>query len=107
MRVGDDAPVPDVADHLPGRRRLPVRTCENGGARPGVEGERLVVEHLGVDAAIRVFRLNTRLFPDSANAWDSLAEAHAARGDQDEAKALYAKARAISQQSKQGAATGE
>ena len=85
-----------------------------GGALRGAQLERAINnsgyairEHLGVDAAIRVFRLNTRLFPDSANAWDSLAEAHAARGDQDEAKALYAKARAISQQSKQGAATGE
>lgn len=52
-------------------------------------------ENLGLDPALRVFALNTVLFPDSANAWDSLAEAHAARGDAEEAKALYGKARAL------------
>jgi molecular chaperone DnaJ len=52
-RVGDDAPSPSSRR----RRRLPVRSCENGGARPGVEGERLVVERLGVDAALHVAEL--------------------------------------------------
>jgi D-alanyl-D-alanine carboxypeptidase len=53
-------------------------------------------ETLGIDPALRVFALNTVLFPDSANAWDSLAEAHAAMGDAEMAKALYEKARALS-----------
>ncbi len=53
-------------------------------------------ENLGIDPALRVFALNTVLFPKSANAWDSLAEAHATRGDAEMAKALYEKARALS-----------
>lgn len=52
-------------------------------------------ENLGVDPALRVFEVNTVLFPDSANTWDSLAEAHAARGDTEKARALYDKARRL------------
>lgn len=59
-----------------------------------------VRENLGVGPALRVFALNTLLFPDSANAWDSLAEAHAAKGDKDLAKVLYDKARRISEKQK-------
>lgn len=53
-------------------------------------------ENLGIEPALRVFELNTVLFPDSANAWDSLAEAHAARGDAGKAKTLYDKAHRLS-----------
>lgn len=49
-------------------------------------------ENFGVDSALRIFELNTVLFPESANAWDSLAEAHAAKGDTEKAKRLYDKA---------------
>ena len=52
-------------------------------------------DNLGIDPALRVFALNTLFFPDSANAWDSLAEAHATRGDAAQAKALYEKARGL------------
>lgn len=52
-------------------------------------------ENLGPDAALRVFELNTVLFPASANVWDSLAEAHAARGDTRRAQELYARARRL------------
>jgi len=52
-------------------------------------------ENLGVEPALRVFTLNTVLFPDSANAWDSLAEAHAAKGDTEKAKSLYDKAHGL------------
>lgn len=54
-----------------------------------------VRENLGVAPAIRVFELNTILFPASANAWDSLAEAVQAQGDRDKAKQLFDKARAL------------
>lgn len=47
--------------------------------------------NLGVDAALHVFTLNTVLFPESANTWDSLAEAYEAKGDKDKAKALRLK----------------
>lgn len=47
--------------------------------------------NLGVDAAIPVFTLNTALFPQSANTWDSLAEAYEAKGDVEKAKALRLK----------------
>ncbi len=54
-----------------------------------------VRENLGVDAALRVFELNTVLFPTSANAWDSLAEAHEARGDMDAAKSAREKSQQL------------
>lgn len=53
-------------------------------------------QSLGADKALKVFALNTELYPDSANAWDSLAECHAALGDAEIAKALYAKSKALS-----------
>ncbi|HGM5043776.1 TPA: serine hydrolase domain-containing protein [Stenotrophomonas maltophilia] len=52
-------------------------------------------ESLGARKAVKVFTLNTELYPDSANAWDSLAECHAALGDAELAKALHAKAKAL------------
>jgi D-alanyl-D-alanine carboxypeptidase len=59
-------------------------------------------ENLGIDPALRAFKLNTVLFPDSANTWDSLAEAHAAKGDKEMAKALYDKAHRLSSRSEGG-----
>jgi len=50
-------------------------------------------ENLGIAPAIRVFELNTLLFPDSANVWDSLAETYRLKGDAKKAEALYGKAR--------------
>lgn len=41
--------------------------------------------------AMAVFRLNTQLYPDSANTWDSLGEATEAAGDTAGAVALYRK----------------
>ncbi|MDL5365430.1 serine hydrolase domain-containing protein [Xanthomonas sp. NCPPB 2654] len=55
-------------------------------------------ENLGLERALRVFALNTVLFPRSANAWDSLAEAYAAKGEPHKAKRLHAKARLLSRQ---------
>jgi len=52
-------------------------------------------ESLGAGKALKVFTLNTELYPESANAWDSLAECHAALGDAGTAKALYAKSKAL------------
>jgi tetratricopeptide (TPR) repeat protein len=48
-----------------------------------------------VDAAIYVFQLNTQLFPQSANAWDSLGEAHWRAGLKDKAVEYYNKAIAL------------
>jgi CubicO group peptidase (beta-lactamase class C family) len=42
--------------------------------------------------AIAIFQLNTQLYPDSANTYDSLAEAHMKKGDKKQAIALYRKA---------------
>ena len=39
--------------------------------------------------AIKVFELNTEAFPDSANAWDSLAEAHMKAGHDELAQQYY------------------
>jgi tetratricopeptide (TPR) repeat protein len=43
------------------------------------------------DEAIKLFELNTRLFPQSGNAWDSLAEGHMNRGDREKAILYYRK----------------
>ena len=42
-----------------------------------------------IEAAIKVFDLNTQTFPMSANAWDSLAEAVMTKGDHDTAIRYY------------------
>lgn len=42
-------------------------------------------------AAIQVFKLNADIFPDSANAWDSLAEAYMKSGDSKNAQLNYEK----------------
>jgi len=48
-----------------------------------------------LDAAISVLQLNTRLFPQSANAWDSLGEAHYRAGQVEKAAEFYRKAIAL------------
>jgi tetratricopeptide (TPR) repeat protein len=45
-----------------------------------------------LDRSQRILELNTRLFPHSANTWDSLAELVLYRGDKDRALQLYRKA---------------
>ena len=44
------------------------------------------------ELAIETFTLNTGAFPDSANVYDSLAEAWLNQGDKDKAAALYRRA---------------
>ncbi|QDL28616.1 serine hydrolase domain-containing protein [Stenotrophomonas maltophilia] len=56
-------------------------------------------ESLGAGKALKVFTLNTELYPGSANAWDSLAECHAALGEKEAADRLYAKAKALAKPS--------
>ncbi|NNM23302.1 MAG: hypothetical protein HKO54_07095, partial [Flavobacteriaceae bacterium] len=41
------------------------------------------------ETAIAIFGFITQLFPQSANAWDSLAEGYMVSGDQEKAKELY------------------
>ncbi|WP_329891064.1 serine hydrolase domain-containing protein [Stenotrophomonas sp. SMYL11] len=52
-------------------------------------------ESLGARKALKAFVLNTELYQDSANAWDSLAECHAALDEKETADRLYAKAKAL------------
>jgi tetratricopeptide (TPR) repeat protein len=47
------------------------------------------------ESAIFVFQLNTQLFPQSPNAWDSLAEAHYRTGQKEKAIEYYRKAIAM------------
>ena len=44
------------------------------------------------EGALFVFEMNTKLFPESANVWDSLAECHWKTGNPEKAKAFYNKA---------------
>ena len=48
-----------------------------------------LLENGEIEAAIRVFDLNTETFPLSANAWDSLAEAIMRKGDHETAVRYY------------------
>ncbi|MDX1481009.1 MAG: hypothetical protein R3315_04990 [Woeseiaceae bacterium] len=48
-----------------------------------------------LDEAERLLTANTELFPDSANAWDSLAEVVLYRGDRERALALYRRALSV------------
>ena len=66
------------------------RTIDNAG--------NTIRANLDVDAALRVFALDTSLFPESASAWDSLADAYAAKGDQEKAMAMHDKAHRLSAQ---------
>ena len=43
------------------------------------------------DEALKVFRLNTELYPESFNTWDSLAEAYMVKGEKAEAEKYYNK----------------
>ena len=47
------------------------------------------------DEAIKVLELNTVLFPESFNVWDSLGEAYAKAGDKEKARACYEKSVAL------------
>ncbi len=50
--------------------------------------------------ALDVFKLNTRLFPDSANAFDSLGEAYLTLGDKENAILSYRKSLQLNPQNK-------
>jgi cytochrome c-type biogenesis protein CcmH/NrfG len=47
--------------------------------------------HKEIDKALLCFQLNTRHYPRSANAWDSLGEAYVAAGDRAMAIESYTK----------------
>ena len=51
-----------------------------------------LLSHDRPDEAVRVFEMNTELFPDVANCWDSLGEAWLAKGDKKKALECYKKA---------------
>lgn len=52
-----------------------------------------LLQGLGLhDKAIKVFRVATERFPKSANAWDSLGEGYAVRGDKENAVKSFRKA---------------
>ena len=57
-----------------------------------------------IDEAIAVFRLNTEDFPNSANTWDSLAEAYMIKGDKPKAIANYKKSLELDPNNKNAAA---
>lgn len=59
-----------------------------------MEGYRLMWRD-EIDKAIQVFELNTQLFPDGFNTWDSLAEAYMKKGDKKKAKEYYEKSLAL------------
>jgi predicted Zn-dependent protease len=51
-----------------------------------------ILEKNDAASAIQVFQLNAELYPQSANVWDSLAEAYMKSGDMKKARENYEKA---------------
>ena len=90
----DDLEAGKLDAALAGYRRL----REVNPADPSVAEERLnalgyaFLTHDDYKPAIAIFLLNTQLYPDSANTYDSLAEAHMKKGDRKQAISLYRKA---------------
>jgi CubicO group peptidase (beta-lactamase class C family) len=106
-----------AAKRLAADRRLPAEELEAGHADAAVSAYRKLSESNPSDPAVAedslnllgynllrdgkkaeslaVLRLNSELYPDSANTWDSLGEATEASGDTAAAIALYRKALAI------------
>ncbi|SDJ77617.1 serine hydrolase domain-containing protein [Stenotrophomonas pavanii] len=76
------------------------RVTGDGLERAINAGGYAIRESLGAGRALKVFTLNTELYPDSANAWDSLAECHAALGEKETAERLYAKSRTLAKPSR-------
>jgi tetratricopeptide (TPR) repeat protein len=90
---------PALATHDPARLTMAYRAMGDYGM-PAADIVEALVNVLGyrrlnkeeIEAAIAVFELNSETFPDSANAWDSLAEAVMANGDRDLAVRYYRRA---------------
>ncbi len=51
--------------------------------------------HCHCDKAIQVFEMNSRLYPESFNTWDSLAEAYMKKGNNKKAIKYYKKSLAL------------
>ena len=84
------------ATHDPARITFAYRAMGDYG-RPAADIVEATINSMGyellangeVEAAIKVFDLNTRTFPLSANTWDSLAEASMSKGDHEMAIRYY------------------
>jgi Flp pilus assembly protein TadD len=66
-------------------------------------GYRLLQEN-NLESSIYVFEKNTRLYPDSGNAWDSLGEVLAKAGRKEQAIASYRKSLELDPKNKNGQA---
>jgi imidazolonepropionase-like amidohydrolase len=73
------------AARLPGGREALAVPVEGAINRAGYR----LLRAGAIDDAIEVFSLNTGAFPESANAWDSLGEAHMERGNRERAIESY------------------
>lgn len=98
-RLPDDQPMPrelllagDSEAALAAYRKL--QEARDEAATEGyLNDEGTGLAELGqFDAALKVLLLNTELYPNSANTWDSVGYAYAKKGDKDEARKYYRKA---------------
>jgi CubicO group peptidase (beta-lactamase class C family) len=86
-----------VVDFLAGRREAANRAVRELAERIDPAGVEVEVNAVGyallrterAEQALAVFELNTRVFPDAFNTWDSLGEAHMILGHDDEAIRAY------------------
>lgn len=81
----------------------PVNKYGSAEARINALGYQLMGEGQ-LDVALEVFALNTRVYPDSANVWDSLAEAQINKGLTADAARNYEKSLALNPQNGNAAA---
>ncbi len=94
-----------LATHDPARITYAYRAMGNYGM-PAADFVESTVNAMGyellengeIEAAIKVFSLNTDTFPLSANTWDSLAEAVTAKGDHETASQYSRVALKLSQE---------
>lgn len=91
LRVSEDGDVEAQAAAIRASTQLDDAALERAVNNAGYG----IRENFGTGPALRVFALNTVLFPASANAWDSLAETHALAGDAARAQQLYERARTL------------
>ncbi len=88
-----------VVDLMAGRRRSAdrlVRELVERGVPAQTEAEvnavgYALMRNQNAEQALEIFELNTRVFPDASNTWDSLGEAHMTLGNNDEAIRAYEK----------------
>jgi CubicO group peptidase (beta-lactamase class C family) len=98
-RLADDQPMPrelllagHVSKAVEAYRKLQ-EAQDEAASEDYLNNEGIGLADLGrYDASIKILKLNTVLYPNSANTWDSVGYAYARQGDKEQAREFYRKA---------------